>query len=247
MRLAGKRAIVTGGASGIGEATVRKMVEEGAHVLIADLNDELGEALARELYSEQTNVAYQRVDVTSEADVKAMVEKAVAEFGGLDVIFNNAGIGQMAASTDLEESEWQNVISVNLSGVFLCAKHGIKAMLNSGGGSVINCASILGHNGQAATASYTAAKGGVLNMTKTLALEYATQGVRINSVSPGYIETPLLRDLEEEMKQQLIALHPIGRLGRAEEVANAVVFLASDEASFVTGTDILVDGGYSAR
>lgn len=247
MRLKGKTAIVTGGASGIGEATVREMVKEGSHVLIADLNDSAGQKLAEELNSSETKVIYQRVNVTNEEDIANMVEKAVAEFGKLDIIFNNAGIGSTAPSIELSYEDWKKTISVNLDGVFLCAKHAIKAMIKNGGGSVINCASILGHVGQAATASYSAAKGGVVNLTRTLAIEYAKENIRVNAVCPGYIETPLLNQLDEATKKHLTSLHPIGRLGKPEEVAKAVIFLASDDASFITGANLLVDGGYTAQ
>ncbi|TLS35864.1 SDR family NAD(P)-dependent oxidoreductase [Pseudalkalibacillus caeni] len=247
MRLKGKSAIITGGASGIGEYTVRDMVKEGANVLIADINDEMGEKLAAELNTEQTNVIYQHVDVSNEQDIEAMVNRAVNEFGKLDIIFSNAGIGAMSPTTDLPYEEWKKVISINLDGVFLCAKHAIKAMQQSGGGSVINCASILGHVGQAATASYTAAKGGVVNLTRALAVEYAKENIRVNAVCPGYIETPLLNELDEAMKNHLISLHPMGRLGKPEEIAKAVTFLASEDASFVTGANLLVDGGYTAQ
>lgn len=246
MKLNGKVAIVTGGASGIGEFTVREMVNEGAYVIVADLNDDLGNKLVNDLNKNGKKSIYANVNVTIEEDIKGMIALAVKEFGRLDIIFNNAGIGALAPSEDLTYDDWKKVLSVNLDGVFLCAKHAIKAMKQSGGGSIVNNASILGHVGQAATAAYTAAKAGVLNLTKTLAVEYAKENIRVNSVSPGYIDTPLLSQLDENMKNHLISLHPLGRLGRPEEIAKAVVFLASDDASFVTGTDLLVDGGYTA-
>ncbi|WP_077624182.1 SDR family NAD(P)-dependent oxidoreductase [Sediminibacillus massiliensis] len=247
MRLKGKKAIVTGGVSGIGEFTVREMVKEGASVLIADINDQLGEELAAELNGEETKVVFQHVDVSKETDIEAMVEKAEKEFGQLDIIFSNAGIGALSPSAELSYEDWQKVISINLDGVFLCAKHAIKAMQKTGGGSVVNCSSILGNVGQAQTAAYTAAKGGVTNLTRALAVEYAKENIRVNAVCPGYIDTPLLEQLDEEMRNQLISLHPIGRLGKPEEIAKAVVFLASEDASFVTGANLLVDGGYTAQ
>lgn len=247
MRLKGKSAIVTGGASGIGEYTVRDLVSEGANVLIADINDELGQQLAADLNSLTSKVIYKRVDVTNEEQIKEMVDTAVGEFGQLDIIFSNAGIGSMSPSTELAYEDWSRVISINLDGVFLCAKHAIKAMQKSGGGSVINCASILGHVGQAATAAYTAAKGGVVNLTRALAVEYAKENIRVNAVCPGYIDTPLLSQLDDATRNHLISLHPMGRLGKPEEIAKAVTFLASDDASFVTGASLLVDGGYTAQ
>ncbi|MFD0824913.1 SDR family NAD(P)-dependent oxidoreductase [Neobacillus sp. M.A.Huq-85] len=247
MKLAGKVAVVTGGASGIGEFTVREMVEEGARVVIADLNDDLGSKLVQELNQEERQVAYIHVDVTKEDQVENMIEFAVSEFGKLDILFNNAGIGSLSPSAELPFEEWRKVLSINLDGVFLAAKHAIKAMQKNGGGSIVNTASILGHVGQAQTAPYTASKGAVVNLTRTLAVEYAKENIRVNAVCPGYIETPLLNQLDEAMKNHLISLHPIGRLGKPEEIAKAVVFLASDDASFVTGSNLLVDGGYTAQ
>lgn len=247
MRLKDKVAIVTGGSSGIGEYTVREMVNEGARVLIADVNDEAGEKLASELNTKQKNAIYQHVDVSNEKDIIKMVETAENEFGKLDIIFSNAGIGDMSPTTELTYEDWRKVISVNLDGVFLSAKHAIKAIKKTGGGSIINCSSILGNVGQADTAAYTAAKGGVTNMTRALAVEYAKDNIRVNAVCPGYVETPILNNLQPEMKKALVSLHPIGRLGRPEEIAKAVVFLASDDASFVTGINMLVDGGYTAQ
>lgn len=245
--LAKKTAIITGGASGIGEATARQMVQEGARVLIADLNSEAGEKLAQELNSGgDTKAVFFKVDVTQEDQVKAMVQKAKSEFGSLDIVFNNAGIGHTGEAHEYTIEDWNKVISINLTGVFLVAKHSIGVMLEQGSGSIVNCASILGNVGQAQTAAYSAAKGGVKNLTKTLALEYAEKGIRVNSVSPGYIDTPLLAQAPEELKQLLVSRHPIGRLGQPEEIAAAVIFLASDQASFITGSDLLVDGGYTA-
>lgn len=247
MRLKDKVAIVTGGSSGIGEYTVREMINEGAKVLIADVNDEAGEKLATELNTKQKNAIYQHVDVSNEEDIIKMVQTAENEFGKLDIIFNNAGILEIGPSTEQSFEDWKKVISINLSGVFLSAKHAIKAMKKQGGGSVINCSSILGNVGQSEYAAYTAAKGGVTNMTRTLALEFAEENVRVNAVCPAYIHTPLLDDLDEETKNHLISLHPMKRLGRPEEIAKAVVFLASDDASFVTGINMLVDGGYTSQ
>lgn len=247
MKLNGKVAIVTGGASGIGEFTVREMVKEGAKVVIADVNDTLGNQLVQELNQGEIVAAYVHVDVTKEDQVQQMVEFALSQFGKLDILFNNAGIGSMSPSADLPFEDWRKVLSVNLDGVFLVAKHSIRAMLKNGGGSIVNTASILGHVGQAQTASYSAAKGGVVNLTRTLALEYAKDNIRVNAICPGYIETPLLSQLDEDMKKYLISLHPLGRLGKPEEIAKAVLFLASDDASFITGANLLVDGGYTAQ
>ena len=242
MRLKDKVAIVTGGSSGIGEATVKDMIVEGAKVVIADIDDDKGQSLANEL----DDAIYIRTDVTDEQAVENLIEETVEQFGKLDIVFNNAGVGGMYPSHQMPFKNWQRVIDINLTGVFLVAQKAIEVMLESGGGSIVNCASILGNVGQAQTAHYTAAKAGVINMTRSLAAEYATEGIRVNSVSPGYIDTPLLSELEDEMRQHLISLHPISRLGKPEEIAKAATFLASDDASFITGADLLVDGGYTA-
>lgn len=244
MRLQDKVAIVTGGASGIGEFTVREMLKQGAKVVIADFNDAGGQKLADELGE---NVSFIHVDVSNEEQVEAMVKHSVDTFGKVDILFSNAGIGSTGSTHELSLEDWNKTISVNLSGVFLCAKYALKEMVKQGSGSIVNCASILGHVGQAATASYTAAKGGVVNMTRALSVEYASQGIRVNAVCPGYINTPLLDQLDDATRKHLVSLHPLGRLGESHEVANAVVFLASDEASFVTGANLLVDGGYTAQ
>lgn len=246
MRLKEKVALVTGGASGIGKATVKNMIQEGARVVIADIADDQGTQLAQKLNKKKKKAVYCPVDVTEEEDTLKMVKKAEEEFGKLDIIFCNAGIGDMAHTEQLAEEKWQKIIDVNLTGVFLSIKAAIPALKDNGGGSIINCASILGHVGQAQTASYSASKGGVVNMTRALAAEYATANIRINAVCPGYIETPILEDLDDEMRKKLVARHPIGRFGQPEEVATATTFLASEEASFITGANLLIDGGYTA-
>ena len=242
MRLKDKGTIVTGGASGIGAAAAKRAVQEGARVVIADMNADLGEAIAAELGSECCR--FQRTDVTKQQDVAALLDTAEA-FCGVDAVFNNAGIGHQALAVDYSDDDWNRVLDINLSGVFRVAREAMRRMRGRGG-AIVNCASILGHVGQSQTAAYTAAKGGVLNLTRTLALEGAADKIRVNSLSPGYIATPLLAEMEQEVLDFLTSLHPIGRLGQAEEVANAALFLLSDEASFVTGTDLLVDGGFTA-
>ncbi len=243
MRLKDKVAIITGGTGGIGAATARDMVNEGAKVIIADLNDELGESLAKEL----NNTIYVHTNVKREADVKKMIDKAECEFGKIDILFNNAGINIMGAMENITIQDWNSVFSVNLLGVFLCSKYVVKAFKKHGGGSIINCASVLGHVGQTKNAAYTACKAAIINYTKTIALEYAKNNIRVNSISPGYIDTPFLDGNREIIKVHLVSILPLARLGRAEEVAKAVVFLASDDASYITGADLLIDGGYAAK
>jgi NAD(P)-dependent dehydrogenase (short-subunit alcohol dehydrogenase family) len=246
MRLKGKNMIVTGGASGIGLATVRRCLEEGANVVLSDLAGSAGAAQARELDGQPGRCLFIACDVTSSEQVDRLLADTAAQLGSVDVVFSNAGIGGLSPAQDTSDTDWLRIIDINLNGVFRVARAALRQMYQQGSGSLINCASILGTLGQTGTVAYSAAKGGVVNMTRTLALEAAPRGVRVNSIGPGYIDTPLLKDLPPEMRQGLINLHPIGRLGRDEEVANAVLFLASDEASFVTGAYLLVDGGYAA-
>jgi NAD(P)-dependent dehydrogenase (short-subunit alcohol dehydrogenase family) len=246
-KLTGKVAIVTGGASGIGEYTVREMVKEGAKVVIADINDVLGGNLSEELNRSGKKTVYQRVDVSNEEEVEKMVIRAVNEFGKLDILFNNAGIGGGGLSHEIELEEWHKILAVNLDGVFLCAKHALIAMRKNGQGSIVNTASIMGHVGREHALAYISSKGAVVSMTRALALEYAKENIRVNAVCPGYILTPLLQSAGEEIVIQLADAQPMGRIGKPEEVAKAVVFLASDDASFITGTSLMVDGGYTAQ
>ncbi|WP_439272791.1 SDR family NAD(P)-dependent oxidoreductase [Pseudochrobactrum sp. HB0163] len=244
MRFKDKVVIVTGGASGIGEASVRAFAREGAKVVIADFADH-GQALADELGADKA--LFIKTDVTDSTAVQAMIAQTIAKFGRLDVMFANAGIAADAPIDELDESAWQRTIDINLSGVYLCDKYAIEQFLKQGGGVIVNCGSIHSHVGKRGVTAYAAAKGGVKLLTQTLATDYGAKNIRVNAVCPGYIDTPLLSHIPDEAKQKLIALHPMGRLGRAEEVANAVLFLASDEASFVTGSSLLVDGGYTAQ
>jgi NAD(P)-dependent dehydrogenase (short-subunit alcohol dehydrogenase family) len=242
----GKVAIVTGGASGIGEASSRCFAAGGAKVVVADLNLEAAESLAASIREAGGQAAAVKVDVADPASVEAMVAFAKEKFGGLDIAVNNAGIGGENNPTGQQSLEgWNKVIAVNLSSVFYCMRNEIPAMLERGGGAIVNVASILGSVGFAGSPGYVAAKHGVVGLTKSAALEYATQGIRVNSVGPGFIETPLLAAVEE-MKTAIASLHAMKRLGTAQEVANLICFLASDDASFITGSYHLADGGYTA-
>ncbi|MFP3393121.1 SDR family NAD(P)-dependent oxidoreductase [Brevibacillus sp. SIMBA_040] len=247
MRFVDKVAIVTGGASGIGETTVRQFANEGAKVVIADFSPR-GQELADQLNAEGYEALYVKTDVTKEDEVKHMVSATVERFGKVDILFANAGIARDNAAHKLSLDDWQRTIDINLTGVFLCDKYVIEQMLAQGtGGAIVNCGSIHSHAGKAGVTAYSSAKGGVKLLSQTLGITYAKEGIRINAVCPGYIDTPLIAGRNEEMNQHLISLHPMGRLGKPEEVAKAVLFLASDDASFVTGTSLLVDGGYTAQ
>lgn len=246
MRLQDKVAIVTGGASGIGASTAQLFATEGAKVVIADFADH-GQAVSDELNGKGYDTLFVKTDVTSEQDIKNMIEKTVNKYGKLDIMFANAGIARDGNIHELSYEQWQKTIDINLSGVFLSDKYAIQQMQKQGtGGAIVNTGSIHSHAGKPGVTAYSAAKGGVKLLTQTLGTTYAKEGIRVNAVCPGYIDTPLIAAAQGDLRQDLIDLHPIGRLGKSEEVAKAVLFLASDDASFVTGTSLIVDGGYTA-
>ena len=250
--LKNKVALVTGAAMGIGESTALAFAKEGAKVIVSDTSPK-GEAVAARIRAEGGEARFIAADVSNASEVKALVEGSVKAFGRLDIAFNNAGIGgEQAPTADLSEAGWEKTLAVNLSGVFYCMKYEIAQMLQQGGaGAIVNNASILGTVGFAGAAAYVAAKHGVLGLTKTAALEYATKGIRVNAVCPGFIETPMLSAAgllqNKDARAMLEGLHALNRLGQPDEVAQAVVFLASERASFITGHPLLVDGGYVAR
>lgn len=244
----GKVALVTGGASGIGKATALAFAREGAQVVVADWMAEPGEATAAEIRAAGGQATFVKVDVSKAADVEKMVRDAVSRYGRIDCAFNNAGIeGEMTPFSETTEENWNRVIDINLKGVFLCMKYEIPVMLAQGGGVIVNTASVAGLVGFANLVPYVASKHGVTGVTKSAALEYGKQNIRVNAVCPGVIRTPMVeRILTEnpEMEAGLTAGEPIGRLGLPEEIASAVLFLCSDAASFVTGQAIAVDGGW---
>lgn len=247
MRMKNKNVVITGGASGIGLASVVKCLKEGANVVISDVAGSEGAARAAELDGKHGGrCIFEACDVTDTAQVDALFEETVSFLGSVDAVFNNAGIGGTAPSDQVADEQYLRIIDINLNGVFRVARAALRIMYRQGSGSIVNCASILGKFGQSNTAAYCAAKGGVVNLTRALAIEAAAKGVRVNGIGPGYIDTPLLSSMDEARRNALIALHPMGRLGRAEEVASAFLFLASDEASFITGTTLMVDGGFTA-
>lgn len=260
-RVEGKVAIVTGAAKGIGASTARILAREGAKVVLSDMDEAGGDAIVSEILRAGGDAVFVNHDVTDEAQWERVVAVAQERFGGLQILVNNAGIAPSGKPIEeLSLGEWRHTIAVDLDSVFLGCKHGILAMKESGG-SIINVSSILGLVGNANSSDYNAAKGGVRLLTKAAALEVAQLGysIRVNSVHPGYIDTPLVRDVvnkgagqegvpsANEMIGLLTMLHPIGRLGVPDEIGNAILFLASDEASFMTGSEMVVDGGYTAR
>lgn len=249
--LENKAALITGGASGIGESAVRIFVREGARVLIADRNAARGEALTAELRSAGADVHFRRVDVTDEAQVEAMVGEVVSRFGRIDCAFNNAGItGASVAFEDATLEDWRRVIDVDLTSVFLCMKHEIRAMKRQGGGAIVNTSSGAGVIGVPRLPAYCAAKHAVLGLTRTAAIEYSRSNIRVNAVLPGSTDTPMMQDslkLGPEAVKLIMGSIPCGRMGRPEEIAEAVAWLCSDRASYVSGDSMLVDMATVAR
>jgi NAD(P)-dependent dehydrogenase (short-subunit alcohol dehydrogenase family) len=247
MDFSGKAAIVTGGGSGIGAAVATQLAAGGAAVLVADRNLAGAAAVAATIKAAGGKALAHEIDVADPVATEAMVARAVREFGGLHLAVNNAGIGGPSAATaDYPLDGWQSVIDINLNGVFYGMKYEIAAMLKSGGGAIVNMSSILGSVAFAQAPAYVAAKHGVNGLTKAAAIEYASRGIRVNAVGPGFIDTPLLSKMDPAALGYIVGLHPVGRLVTSEEVAALTCFLLSDAASFITGSYHLVDGGYTA-
>lgn len=247
----GPVAIVTGGAAGIGRAAAGALARRGAAVVVADRAEGEGERAAQELSAAGHRALFVATDVSRGADVEALVAAALSEYGRLDWAFNNAGVeGATAQTADISEEAWSQVLAVNLTGVWLCMRHEIPAMLETGGGSIVNCASVAGLVGFPGSGAYVASKHGVVGLTRTAALEYARRGIRVNAVCPGIIHTAMIDRYahgSHGVEAQLAAGEPISRMGTADEVASAVAWLCADESSFVTGTAIPVDGGWTAQ
>lgn len=244
-----KVCIVTGAGSGIGRAAALKMASEGGKIIVSDVDETGGKETVSMIERLKGSGLFLKADSSSPKDNEMLVNEAVRHFGGLHVAVNNAGVGGPAAPTGEYPVEgWDKVIAINLSGVFYGMRYQIPAMLKSGGGSIVNIASILGQVGFANSPAYVAAKHGVVGLTKNAALEYSAQKIRVNSVGPGFIKTPMVeKNLSAEVKSGLVALHPMGRLGEPDEVAEMILWLTSDKASFVSGSYFAIDGGYLSK
>lgn len=248
-RLAGRVALVTGGAGGIGEATAHRLSEEGARVVVTDLNDEGGNRVVADIKANGGQAAYLHHNVASEQEWIDILARTQELFGGLDILVNNAGIGDMESLENTTLESYERTIAVTQTSVFLGMKTAAELLKASGHSSVINISSIFGTSGGfGETPAYHAAKGAVRIITKNTALHWATSGIRVNSIHPGFIQTPMLKPVEgTPFEQVMIDLTPMGRLGKPEDIAAAVAYLASDDAAFVTGSELYVDGGYTAR
>lgn len=252
-RLEGKVAVITGAASGQGRAAARMFAAEGARIVVSDVDEAGGAETVAMVEADGGEACFARCDVSKAAEVEAMIATATETYGGLHVLYNNAAIwsrrGLDNFVTELDEDGWDAVLGVNLKGVFLCCKYGIPALIESGGGSVINTSSSAGLVGSRnATHAYSASKGGVISLTRAMAMAYAKQGVRVNVICPGGVDTPMVASMlnTEERAERFAASHPIGRMGTPEDIAYCAIYLASDESGWVTGTVFPIDGGYTA-
>jgi NAD(P)-dependent dehydrogenase (short-subunit alcohol dehydrogenase family) len=246
MRLLGKTAIITGGGGGIGRSTALRFAKEGARVAVADIDSAIGEETVRLIKEDSGEAIFVKTDVTDSKQIKALINTTTSTFGALHILFNNAGVGNSEVrSVDLSEEEWDRVIDINLKGVFLGIKYAVPEFIKAGGGAIINTSSLLGLKGQKYVSAYNASKAGVVMLTQNASLEYGKYNIRVNAIAPGVIDTPIIDHWkQDERKWPIISrANALRRIGTPDEVANAVLFLASDEASFITGTTLSVDGG----
>ena len=243
-KLENKVVFITGGASGLGRASAVAAAEAGAKIVIADLPNSDHEAALNNIEAAGAEGFFVPLDVTDSANVQQAIAATVERFGRLDVALNNAGIGEGYFSfLETSEASFQRIINVNLTGVFTCMKYELAQFMQQGGGVIVNMSSLAGIKGAAGLSAYVASKHGVLGLTKTAALEFARRNVRVNALCPYYIDTPLIKDAPEEIRQQMISVSPMKRLGRAEEVAKAFIYLASDDSSYTNGTQLVIDSG----
>ena len=243
MSFTGQVAVVTGAGRGIGKAIAERLASKGAKVVIADLNQQDAEEVAKELSEKGTEARAVAVDVSSSGSVKAMFEEVVNVFGGIDILINNAGITRDTLVLRMKEEDWDAVINVNLKSVFLCSKEAIRLMAKKRYGRIVNIASVVAFMGNPGQANYSASKAGIVGLTKTLAREYASRGITVNAVAPGFIQTAMTEKLPENVKEEMLKSIPLGRFGTVQDVANAVEFLSSPESGYITGHVIHVNGG----
>ena len=242
-RLAGKTAIITGGAKGIGRATAQKFIEEEASVALWDIDEKAGQATTTELSSNGARIRFYNVNTAELEEVSAAAEQVQEDFGSIDILINNAGITRDSSLKKMSHQQWQEVIDVNLTGVFNCTRAVYPFMAENGSGRILNAASVVAHYGNFGQTNYVAAKAGVIGMTKVWAREFGRKGITVNAVAPGFINTEMVETVPREILENMAERTPIGRLGTAADIANAYLFLASDEAGFITGTVLNVDGG----
>jgi NAD(P)-dependent dehydrogenase (short-subunit alcohol dehydrogenase family) len=254
LRIPGRTSVITGGGSGIGRSTAILLSQNGAKIVVADLDSKAGNETVQVIRKHSGEAIFVKANVSKTVEVRHLMETAVSKFGSIDILFNNAGVPGPHSITDTSEEEWDRVLDINLKGVFLCSKYAIPHMIKRKRGTIINTASAVGLVGSAGQASYCASKGGVVMLTKAMALDCAGFGIRVNCVCPGFVETPMVERFlatinsaeRKKVVESLKKLHPLGRFAKPEEIANAVLYLASDDASFVTGCAFPIDGGWTA-